>query len=285
MATSATSFDFKHIAHPTDFAAAGEPAFAHALRLAVASKSHFYLVHAEYLEPGEDADWDAFPGVRSTLCRWGLLPADAEPAAVAQQLGVRVTKADVPDRNPADGVLRFIEDNQAHLLVLATRAGNDGHGPRRGSVAETVARRAGIPALFLPWGVPGFVDPRSGATSLRNILQPIDLGTPPGAAASLALRLADMLGCGDAVLHALHVGDPSRAPTVGVAAEHEPRVRRLQAEGPLIETIVAQADAVQADLIVSVTHGRDGLLDHLRGSTTEQILHQAQRPLLAVPAP
>jgi nucleotide-binding universal stress UspA family protein len=61
-------------------------------------------------------------------------------------------------------------------------------------------------------------------------------------------------------------------------------VRHVQAEGPLVETIVAQADAVEADLIVSLTHGRDGLLDHLRGSTTEQILHHAKRPLLMVPA-
>lgn len=283
MATSATGPDFTHIAHPTDFAEAGEPAFAHALRMAVAARGHFYLVHAEYLEPGEDADWDAFPGVRSTLCRWGLLPADAEPAAVYQTLGVRVTKADVPDRNPADGVLRFVENNQADLLVMATRLGSEG-ALRRGSVAEAVARRAGIPALFLPWGAPGFVDSRTGKARLRNILQPVDLATPPGSAASMALRLADSLGCTDAVLHALHVGAPGRAPTVTVAAAHEGRVRHLRAEGPLVETIVAQADAVEADLIVSLTHGRDGLLDHLRGSTTEQILHHAKRPLLMVPA-
>lgn len=284
MSTPATSPDFGHIAHPTDFAAAGETAFAHALRLAVAYRSHFYLVHAEYLEPGEDADWDAFPGVRSTLCRWGLLPAGAEPAAVYQQLGVRVTKADVPDRDPAGGVLRFVDENQADLLVLATRTGNGEHGFRRGSVAEAVARRSGIPALFLPWGVPGFVDARTGVPRLRNILQPVDLGTPPGAAASLALRLADALGCSDALLHTLHVGEPGRAPTVAVAAAHDGRVRQRQAEGPLVETIVAEAAAVEADLIVSVTHGRDGLLDHLRGSTTEQILREARRPLLAVPA-
>lgn len=283
MVTSANGIDFSHIAHPTDFAEAGEPAFAHALRLAVASRGHFYLVHAEYLEPGEDADWDAFPGVRSTLCRWGLLPADAEPAAVYQTLGVRVTKADVPERNPADGVLRFVEDNRADLLVMATRAGSEG-ALRHGSVAETVARRAGIPALFLPWGAPGFVDSRTGQARLRNILQPVDVATPPGSAASLALRLADSLGCTDAVLHALHVGAPGRAPAVAVAAAHEGRVRHVQVEGPLVETIVTQADAVDADLIVSLTHGRDGLLDHLRGSTTEQILHHAKRPLLMVPA-
>jgi nucleotide-binding universal stress UspA family protein len=283
MATAADTLDFSHIVHATDFSAAGEPAFNHALRLALGAKGHLYLVHAEHLEPGEDADWDAFPGVRSTLTRWGLLPPDAAPAAVFDELGVRVTKADVPDSDPADGVLRFIARNQCDFLVVATRARDDLAARVKGSVAEVLARRSGIPTLFLPVGKPGFVDHATGTARLRNVLLPVDLGAPPAAAASLALRVADALGCTDSLVHALHVGGMEGAPVIAPGARHEGRVRHVDADGGVVETIVAQAAALEAELIVMATRGHDGLLDILRGSTTEQVLHQAGRPLLAVP--
>jgi nucleotide-binding universal stress UspA family protein len=284
MATAAATMDFGHIVHATDFSAAGEPAFNHALRLALAARSHLYVVHAEHLEPGDDADWDAFPGVRSTLARWGLLAADAEPAAVHAQLGVRVTKADVPDSDPVDGVLRFITHNQCDFLVVGTRAREDLATRVRGSVAETLARRSQIPTLFLPIGNPGFVDHATGAPRLRNVLLPVDFSVPPAFAASLALRIADALGCEDAVLHALHVGSLADAPVISADPRHQGRVRHIDADGSVVESIVAQAAAIDADLIVMATRGHDGVLDHLRGSTTEQVLHRAHRPLLAVSA-
>jgi nucleotide-binding universal stress UspA family protein len=275
--------DFSYIVHPTDFTAGGEPAFAHALRLALAARGHFYLVHAERLETGEDADWAAFPGVRSMLTRWGLLPADAAPTAVAEQLGLRVTKADVPDTDPTDAVLRFTEENRCDLLVLVTHAREGLARLLQGSIAETLARRAKIPTLFLPVGSAGFVDAATGEASLRNILLPVDSGTSAGYAASLSLRMADALGCGEAALHVLHVGAPDEMPAVAVDAAHEPRLRRILADGAVVPRILQTAAEIEADLIVMPTRGRDGLLDALRGSTTEQVLRQAGRPLLAVP--
>jgi hypothetical protein len=37
----------RSVVHPTDFSPAGLDAFTHALRLAVAAKSHFYILHIE----------------------------------------------------------------------------------------------------------------------------------------------------------------------------------------------------------------------------------------------
>ena len=115
------------------------------------------------------------------------------------------------------------------------------------------------------------------------MLLPVDLSVPPAAAASLALKVADALGCDEAMLHALHVGDLVDAPVIVTDERHRGRVRHVDADGSVVETILAQATALDADLIVMATRGHDGLLDHLRGSTTEQVLHRAGRPLLAVP--
>ena len=271
------------IVHPTDFSAGGEVAFAHALRIALAVRGHFYLVHAEKLDAGDDADWAAFPGVRSTLTRWGLLTAEAAPGEVAQRLGLKVTKADVPDKDPTEAILRFTEENRSDLLVLATHAREGLARFLQGSIAETMARRAEIPTLFLPLSVPGFVDPATGTPRLRNILLPVDLDTPAGKAAGLALRLADALGCPEALLHVLHVGAPEEMPVVAVPAADEPRLRRILADGSIVNRIASTAAELEAELIVMPTRGRDGLLDALLGSTTEQVLRQAGRALLAVP--
>ena len=169
--------DFSRIVHATDFSTASEAAFAHGLRLALAVRGHFYLVHAENLDAGEDGDWAAFPGVRSTLVRWGLLPVDADPAAVADRLGLRITKADIPDARPTDGVLRVVDNNHCNFLVLATHAA-------RGSPACCRARsprpwRAGRRSrpCSCRSAARGFVDAATGTPRLRNILQPIAAGT------------------------------------------------------------------------------------------------------------
>jgi nucleotide-binding universal stress UspA family protein len=281
----AAAHGFSHVVHPTDFGAGGEPAYVHALRLALAARGHFYLVHAEKLEPGEDADRSAFPGIRSTLTRWGLLATDADPGEVHARLGLRATRADIPDGDPVGGVLRFVDRNRCDFLVVATHAREGLARLLQGSVAENLARRVQLPTLFLPSHARGFVDVATGTPSLRNILVPVARGTPPGAAAALALRMADALSCGEAILHSLHVGPPEGAPVLAVAPEHEPRVRRTVAEqGSVVETIVDHAARLDAELIVMATRGRDGLMDHLRGSTTEQVLRLANRALLAVPA-
>lgn len=280
---TADGIELSYIVHPTDFSAGGEVAFAHALRIALAVRGHFYLVHAERLETGEEADWVAFPGVRSTLSRWGLLGPDAAPADVESRLGLRVTKADIPDGDPTEAILRFTEANHSDLLVLATHTREGLARLVQGSIAETLSRRTGMPTLFLPIGARGFVDPATGTPALRNILLPVDPATPPGHAARLALQLGDVLDGPGARLHVLHVGDAAEAPTVAVDARHEARLQRRGAEGAVVPRILEAAAEVEAELIVMPTRGRDGLLDALLGSTTEQVLRQAGRALLAVP--
>lgn len=274
---------FHRILHATDFAAASESAFHHALRLALASRGHLYLVHADRSDPDAEADWDAFPGIRSTLTRWNLLPADAKASDVADKLGVRVTKAEIAAAEATEGVVRFGIDHRCDLLVLATHAREGLARLLQGSIAEILARRAELPTLFLPLQADGFIDGATGEPRLRRILLPVDRSASHGAAASLALRIADALGCTDVELHALHVGSVDSDPIVAVAAKDEPRLHRISREGSVVDGIVEEAAAIDADLIVMPTAGHDGLVDRLMGSKTEQVLRRAGRPLLAVP--
>jgi nucleotide-binding universal stress UspA family protein len=50
-----------------------------------------------------------------------------------------------------------------------------------------------------------------------------------------------------------------------------------------VDEIVQADTAWSADLIIMTTEGHAGVLDALRGSTTERVLRRAPSPVLAVP--
>jgi nucleotide-binding universal stress UspA family protein len=51
----------------------------------------------------------------------------------------------------------------------------------------------------------------------------------------------------------------------------------------VVDSIIQVANQHNVDLIVMATAGRDGILDALRGSVTEQVLRKSPCPLLAAP--
>ncbi len=270
MALAAETTEFSYIVHPTDFSEASAPAFHHALRLAVAARAHFYLVHVAPANADEIGDWSAFPGVRSTLGRWGLLARDASPAAVYQQLGVRVTKAELQHREPVDGVLHFLNENPCDFLVLAP----DLSGRHKHSVSIPLARRAKLPCLFLPVGVRGFVDGASGAAALRNILLAAEPGVAHARAVGTARRIAEGLGCAAAMLHVLQPAGSTDAVTTG--GWPEAQTVGVHAAGSTSHAVGALGAEVDADLVVLASR------DHR--DDFEQVLQAAQRPLLLVPS-
>jgi len=272
------------ILHPSDLSVGNESAFLHGLRLALGIKGDFAIAHSKSSRDDEAEGWHSFPGVRSALVRWGLIDADAPQSAVASQLGVRITKVELYGPTPIAGVLRWLQDHPCDLVVMGTHAREGMTRWLKGSIAADLADHARLPTLFLPMSSSGFVDPATGKALIRNVLIPIDRAPPPGAAVSLALEVADSYGCPDATLHLLHVGAPEDAPTVSIDPARDRRLRRHTRQGIVTDTIVAVADELNPELIVMPTLGRHGFLDALRGSTTEQVLRQTRRPLLAVPA-
>ena len=272
------------ILHPSDLSVGNESAFLHGLRLALGTKGDFSILHSTRLREKEDTDWQSFPGVRSVLARWGLIDTDASQSVVTSKLGVRIKKAELHDTSPITGVLRWLQDHSCDLVVMGTQAREGVDRLLKGSIAADLADQARLPTLFLPMSSLGFVEPATGTALIRNVLVPIDRAPRAGAAVSMAFEVVDAYGCPNATMHLLHIGASDSAPTISVDPARDQRLRRHIREGNVTDAIVAFASDLNPELIVMPTLGRQGFLDALRGSTTERVLRQARRPLLAVPA-
>ena len=269
------------IVHPTDFSAASERAFAHALAVALLRRASLTLLH---VGTEEQTDWSRFPGVRAMLERWGMLEPGSSQAAVFERLGVRVTKRSIAGRLPALAVIDYLAENPADLLVVATE-GRDGAARwLHGSVAEAMARWSKTTTLFVPANGQRDIVAIDGKLTLRNVLIPIDHAPDAAAAVELAMRTADIFGDGDVTITLLHVGAEAAAPRVHAPDGDRWTFARMHRDGDAVTQILAVADLVQAELIVMPTAGRAGVFEALRGGTTERVLRQAPCPLLAVPA-
>ncbi|MCC6840777.1 MAG: universal stress protein [Flavobacteriales bacterium] len=55
--------------------------------------------------------------------------------------------------------------------------------------------------------------------------------------------------------------------------------------GPTVETILAEAERLQADLIIMGTHGRRGLAKAFLGSTSDDVLRANRFNVMIVPTP
>jgi nucleotide-binding universal stress UspA family protein len=235
-------------------------------------------------ERGGGNDWSRFPAVRDTLERWKLLEPGSPRSAVFEELGLRVEKIAVASGSPLAATLDYLERNPTDLMVLATQ-GREGP-PRwiRRSVAERMAQRSQTMTLFVPAGARGFVAVEDGHLSLRRILIPIDRHPNPQAAAHFATRAARVMGdeCVEIVL--LHVGDSDPAADLSLPEDPSWSWTRRQVRGDVVSGISAAADEFRPDMIAMVTEGREGVLDAMRGTVTEQVLRRAPCPVLAVPA-
>ena len=269
------------VLHPTDFSTGSEAAFAHALQVAVRNRARLTLLHVT--EGSARSRWSDFPAIRDTLQRWGLLERGVERDEITPRLGMEVRKLQLTGGRVLPSLLGYLEDHETDLIVLATR-GREGP-PRWLSrpVAEPLARRALVPALFVPWNARGIVAVEDGTVTLRQVLVPVDHDPRPDGAIARAMRALESYAAGGH-LTLLHVGAAGAMPALRVPDREGWSWSRATRPGEPVTEIVAAAEEGPADLIVMATAGREGFIDVLRGTTTERVLRQAPCPVLAVPA-
>lgn len=272
---------FSSILHPTDFSASSQMAFEHALKIALANRSHLNIAHVEK-DIGKGPGWLEFPHTRKTLERWGLLSEDSSRSAVGEQLGIHVKKVDRISKKPLESIVRFLEQECTDLIVLSTE-GREGL-PRwiQPSFSEALLRQSLVATLFVPAHARGFISHKNGGVSLSRMLIATDNKPSPDVGIELACGLANCLNVRSPSAEALYIGDPAQLPILrsGTPLMFKQQVR----SGNPVDEILRRADEMGADLIVTITEGHHGFLDALRGSTTEQIVRRAPCPVLAVPA-
>jgi len=262
------------IFHPTDFSAQSGAAFAHALRIALAAGSKLQLLHIVQHDAGVAL---AFPNVRRLLVQWGLLEEDDPPSEALTKLGLEVDNINLNGRDPAQGIVRFLREHPCDLVVIATH-GRDGIDHwLKGSVSEDVFGRFAIPTLFVTHGARGFVSPVSGDIRLRRVLIPVDYSPTPSQAIKAIQRFGRLLTGENIIVHLIHVGNS--VPPVNAAV---PTV--ILRSGNVVKSIVDAAVEYDVDFIGMPTAGHHGVLDALRGSTTERVIRHAPCPVFAVPA-
>lgn len=278
---------------PTDFSILSEAAFHHALRLALSNRSHLFILHVGNHGSG-DVDWLFFPSVRKTLENWGELKERTAREEIAAKLGINVHKIEIGSRNPAAAVANFLRDKPPGLIVLSTEGRRGLPAWRNSSVAEDLARqsfaesaaarRSSIAAMFVPSDARGFARHETGEAKLNHVLVPVDHKPDPQMAMDVAGTFVSCLDAQDFAIESVFVGEQTEAPVVAPPYGLEAHIKNTIRAGNAADEIVRVAAEQNADLIVMTTAGRHGLLDALRGITTEQVLRRAPCPVLAVPA-
>jgi nucleotide-binding universal stress UspA family protein len=272
------------ILHPTDFSSTSALAFAHALRIAVDNRAGLSILNVQPDDGDEAAPWDKYPSVRDMLRRWGYLDPRASRSDVRRKLGVRVDKAVGYDKDVVRAIMGFMATNRVDLIVLATDRGEGVPWWLRRSVAVPVSQQAKLPTLFVPAGARGCVAPDDGHVTLDRVLIPVDHRPRPDAALEQADAIIEKFGSTGPNVTMLHVGPEEEFDEMLTALANRHAWHRLSRRGTPADVIVKTANEVMANLIIMVTEGRQGFLDALRGSTTEQVLRRSPCPVLALPA-
>jgi nucleotide-binding universal stress UspA family protein len=268
------------IVHPTDFAAGDASAMAHAVAMALASKSVLRLLQVRVDNEAFFSPTQGLRRVRDLLVKWSRLDPNAAYDRWEKDLDLQVSSASIAARNARSGILEYLEDTPCNLLVLATYPHKALTNWLDVSVHRSVLRQGRMMSLFLREGQRSFLDAASGGLKLSRILVPVAEGVDNLPAIR---RIQGMLAMVEshAELKLLHIG--KGAPELSDEAGAPLNLPIMVREGAVVEMILATAGMVNADVIAMPTVGRHGLIDAVRGSTTAQILADARWPLLAVP--
>jgi nucleotide-binding universal stress UspA family protein len=248
--------------------------------MTLASKSELCLLHVRDEDEAFFSQTRGLRYVRDLLVRWKKLAEDTAYDRWESELEVQVSSVSVVARNARTGILEFLEDRPSNLVVLATHENKAPTRWRDVSVHQGVLRQMRTMSLFLRNGAKGFIDLDSGALTLKKVVIPIDDAVASLPAIRRIETMLEMVSC-DASIELLHVGE--RAPELADERGEPLDLPLMVREGPVVDTILAVAHELMADVIAMPTAGRHGLLDAARGSTTARILDNGAWPLLAVP--
>ena len=288
---------------PQDGSTASRAALPYAAALAPALQCSVRLLTA--IGGGDDAllrelNGPDYLGVVRTAVATALQVAENELTAA----GV-IAESVIADGGAAESILKYAEERDVALIVMATHGAGEVARMLVGSVADKVMRLSRRPILLVE-------PPRSPEAprevSLHKVLVPLDGSSLAEAALPLATELATAAGASLTLaravalpLYALSTSYISPMPELvtwegemrAAAAEYLTGVRGSLPASLPVETLVLRGaagmkltDAVKRekiDLVVMSTHGRGGLGRLLLGSTADELVRKGVPTLLVRP--
>jgi len=192
---------------------------------------------------------------------------------------------------PPAAVLKDVaRERHAGLLVLGGKHHTSLERWFGGSTCLDVARTAEVPLLIT-------AGPR---VKMKRVLVAVDLSAAAGPTLGLAERFAESIG---AELRVLTVFEPlpafpgappfDAAPFLALSQETLERdvwtqvrasgVQKFVRHGPVVDTLLHEADAWHADVVVVGSHGKNWAQRMLLGSVTERLINHLPASLLIAP--
>ena len=271
--TPATSNHSLKVIHPVHQCDSARVPFAHALKLAAASKGELEIVDFR----GRDGEG---LGVRAFLEKWGLLPQGAHRGDV-QKIGIKVTKV-VKHGNEKKELTKRMEKNNHDILVLGTKS--QSHflhffGP---DLVAYLAAHFHKATLYVPDAARPFVDPDTGKTLLQRILVPVAASPSSDRAFAYLHRLLKIFPGPAPRIIGLHCGNSF--PSISAPFLKGLSWTQTLSSRAIAISILENARQQNVDLIIMATKGRDTFTKKILGSITEQVVHSAPCPVLSVPA-
>jgi nucleotide-binding universal stress UspA family protein len=210
--------------------------------------------------------------------------------------------------SPQAGILAYAEEIAADLVVMGTHGSGTARGPLLGSVADRVLRQATRPVVTVRPDLETSDPSREEIEAedrQRLIVVPIDFSEPTRLLIAHAKHWAVTF---DAQVDFLHVVEEpprpsfypidrfwSQTPTVATEARTRLGTKVEATEGPDVDQeirvlvggtapdqIVEYAEAREARLILTATHGLSGLRRYVLGGVTDQVIRQAHCPVCAL---
>ncbi len=296
-----------HILVPTDFSDHSQHSLLYAASLGERYGATIHLVHAVTLEDTDDVDADAsFPDIEPFLDRADQaarqkLDAGVDHGGMAE---ATVVKAIVQSVNPHEGIINYASEKGIDLIVIALKGKSPLSYMVMGSVTERVIRYAPCPVLVVEEGDRDFVDPKTARVQLHRMAVADDLGDQAHGALKYAIERLMPYTPEVHMIHAVESQVPSAYVAAGVtrAFKVNPQMKETLAgllrdrageavpEGWTVEThviegkphtaVTAEADRIEADLLVVGRESNRSLSERLVGGTSERIVRHAPCPTL-----
>jgi nucleotide-binding universal stress UspA family protein len=306
--------DIRNILVPVDFSGMSAPTIETARRLANRFGATIHLVHVhEYYYPvGFMAPGAFVPVSVPTFSEEAAQRVAGQLRALARKYGISAVNCYVQNETPVfNEICKVARQVDADLIVTPTHGYTGVAHFFEGSTAERLVQHSPCPVLVArERGKKSSRSALNGKTSgnINSILVPVDFSQCSFQALEYAIKFAEQVAASLIVFHAVHIGYAftadgyamydlstlTKAARKDAERQMEKFVRLAKFRGVKFETVVqvgppvdeicAFAENRNVDLIITSTHGYTGLKHVLIGSTAEQVVRRAKRPVLVVPS-